>query len=661
MQMAVKNHSLLKVERLVERTLPATFGVPWPDSTHLTLSFAPDGAPIAGHTSNLFATLDAQMPRAVWQNHMLRAVQTWAAVTNISVGVVPDSGLAFGAPGLGQGDPRFGDIRIGGQLMDEQVLSISVPHDPFISGTWSGDVLVNSAFNFTTTQTDLYSIMLHEFGHVFGLEHSTDPNSVMFSHGAQAHSGLTASDVTDIRGLYGVRRPDINEGSNGNDTRDRATQVRFDEDYYPGIAFGDLTTSQDVDWFRIDTPDDYSGPMSVRVLTAGISLLSPRISLTDEDGNVISTAQSANPMGTFVNLTLPNVEEDGRYFLRVERATNDNFGVGRFGLAVTFDDILKVRPSSIDAVLRGPYDTLSPSEVEKLFRPGYQQLNPDNGEDDTPNGAVRLESSHGGETITHFSTIASIGNANDVDYYRFEIDFGETQANVATATVSGLLNSTSPAMLSLFGDDLTPVPTTILANGNGTFTIQATGLSEQDYYLRVARNPAVPAPANYNLSIDIGGRAASLQTFGSGTLSSSRSSSAQQTLYVGKPQLFQFLLRATGTGTAVGSPIQATISNEFGVTVMTLTGRVGDTVSGPSVLLAPGPYTVRYWFKLPSGAPPISFDLVGQSISDPLGPVRQDTTLDPRYVNPKNPNQFLYPNGIATLNPFVWTNILFGI
>lgn len=655
----MKRKSWLRLERLDERTLPATFGVPWSDPMHLTLSFAPDRTAIAGHGSNLFKTLDAQMPRAVWQGQVFRALQTWASAANISVGVVPDAGLPFGAPGLRQGDARVGDIRIGGQPMDPLALAISVPHDPFLSGTWSGDVLINSEYNYTTTQADLYSIMLHELGHVFGLEHSEDPNSVMFSHAAQMHSGLAPSDIAAIRALYGVRRPDINEGSNGNNVPDRATRIAFDDGEFPGIAFGDLTTLQDVDYYRIDTPDMYSGPMTVRVRSAGLSVLAPRMTLTDRNGNLIASGLAVDPAGNTVTVTVPSVTPDGRYYLRVERATSDAFAIGRFGVAVTFDDLLTVSQSSINAALLGPYDSLSPSELAKLFRPGQQYLNPDDGVNDTPFGAFVLEPSHGGDAITHFRTLASLETPQDVDYYRFTVDFNETQANVLTASVSGLIGSSVPARLELFSENLAPVPVTILANGNGTYTIQSSALAEQDYYLRVSRNTLGSASSNYSMTIDLGGRTASMQTFASGTLSPKRSS-AQHTLYIGKTQLFQFLLTASGSGAAVGTPVNMTIANEFGVVVASLSGRVGETVSGPAVLLAPGPYTVRYSAKLSPGAGSVNFSLRGLNISDPIGPVRQDLTLDPRYVDPKNPNQFLYPNGLATLDAFIWTTIIYG-
>src|SRR6516165_1749164 len=120
----------LDMELLESRAVPATFGVPWADPSRLTLSFAPDGTTIAGHTSSVFRTLNAQQPSAAWQHEILQAFQTWAVQANINIGLVTDGGQAFGTSGPPQHDPRFGDIRVGAQAMAPDQLSISVPNDP---------------------------------------------------------------------------------------------------------------------------------------------------------------------------------------------------------------------------------------------------------------------------------------------------------------------------------------------------------------------------------------------------------------------------------------------------------------------------------------------------------------------------------------------------
>src|SRR5581483_4201946 len=106
-----------RVEPLEPRNLLTTFGVPWADARHLTISFVPDGTQVNGQKSNLFATLNAQSDAAVWQAAILKAFQTWGVNANVNVGVVPDDGEPLGTPGKTEGDPRFGDIRIAARPM----------------------------------------------------------------------------------------------------------------------------------------------------------------------------------------------------------------------------------------------------------------------------------------------------------------------------------------------------------------------------------------------------------------------------------------------------------------------------------------------------------------------------------------------------------------
>ena len=53
------------VEELESREVPAAF--PWPDGSHLTLSFAPDGTSIAGQPSNFFQTANQKGSAAAWE------------------------------------------------------------------------------------------------------------------------------------------------------------------------------------------------------------------------------------------------------------------------------------------------------------------------------------------------------------------------------------------------------------------------------------------------------------------------------------------------------------------------------------------------------------------------------------------------------------------
>src|SRR5262249_29128267 len=163
-----------------------------------TLSFAPDGTQIAGHASSLFQSLNAKQPPDVWQCEVLQAFQTWAVQANINIGLVSDGGQAFGISGPAQHDPRFGDIRVGAQAMSAESLAVSVPNDPTLSSTWGGDVLLNSFEKFDSGGVDLYSVMLHEAGHVFGLPDSPAHNPPLYSQYSNAQQ-LTADDIAALQ------------------------------------------------------------------------------------------------------------------------------------------------------------------------------------------------------------------------------------------------------------------------------------------------------------------------------------------------------------------------------------------------------------------------------------------------------------------------------
>src|SRR5437773_1185166 len=113
----------LTLERLEDRDLLATFGVPWPNAQHLTLSAVPDGTSVDGYQSNLFQSLNSQNSTHTWGAEILRAFQTWAVQANINIGVRADDGLAIGASGAIENAVDFGDMRLAAHSMPSDVLA----------------------------------------------------------------------------------------------------------------------------------------------------------------------------------------------------------------------------------------------------------------------------------------------------------------------------------------------------------------------------------------------------------------------------------------------------------------------------------------------------------------------------------------------------------
>jgi hypothetical protein len=637
----------LTVELLEDRFVPTVFGIPWSNPEHLTLSFVPDGTLIAGQASTLFQTLDAEMPRAVWEGAILRAVQAWVVNANISVGVVADDGEPLGTPGLSQGDPRFGDIRIGARPLSTGSLSFAMPHDPFLSGTWAGDVVLNSGVDFSTPAADLTSVMLHELGHAFGLSDNNDPTSVLYGGSGSLQGQLSTGDVANIEALYGVPAPDATEGSAGN-TFTTAARLRSESDdapigTQPMVGYGAITTTSDVDMFSWKGITGYTGSMTIRLQTLGLSLLEPILTVFDASGNVLGQTQSTLLGGDDLTLTIQNAVPGNRYFARVQGATSDLFGIGRYGLGVTFDSLNTRTPTQINTMLTGS---------------GMQHSESDLPIHNLATSALPLTTTHGYAANEHYEITDSLGDTS-ADYYTLQAPAGAS-APVLTVTLNALSTNGITAQVTLLDSAGNVVNTDVLVNDGYTITVQTTDLTPgANYMLRVTRTPTHSqgeseneSGGNFLLIADFQQPTTLMQTFASGTLATA---TAQQTfaLYVAQDQLFHFALSATGPA---GSSVQMTITDANGAVVYTLTAPAGATETIDRFVLAPGAYTVQFSIVTAAGSVsgPVAYQLRGSSLSDPIGPALNDPRLKPGYTVPGDPTTFLYPGDILSFFPFFW-------
>lgn len=639
----------LATEFLEDRATPAQFGVPWIDPAHLTVSFAPDGTAALNEHSSLFESLDSQMPRSEWQTVLLHAFETWSEVANVNFGLTDDDGVAFGSPGLPQGDQRIGDIRIGSLPMSD-VLAEAIPPDPTIVDSLAGDIFLNSHSGFDPVS--LYSVALHEIGHALGLDASDDPASVMHEP-YDIHTSLSVSDIAEIRKLYGTRSPDANEGRTGNENIKNATRIKFNSDFdgsAPLVIFGDVTTRSDADFFYVPVLDTYTGPMTIRLQTKGISLLAPRLSVFDGKGTQIGSVSASGTHGDTVELTLPNVKPTDKYYLKVEAGAGTSFAVGRYGLAVSFDDRVIVDETRLEAVMKGPYDGLSPRDIADLMlKPESAKFNDDVKSNDTFGTATPLSSAAGFSQNSHYRITASKGDSSDIDHYEFKspsTSNGETV--VLTATVRAVDPNGAAQRITLYDSHQTLIPASILANGNGTFTIQATGLAaNDDYYVRIGDGEV----GNYMLDLAFNQRATQLTTFAEGVIPADKDLST--TLYLAETQVFGFALTATGPA---GVRVRFSIYDLLGNEVFSMNGLTGDTLSSVTGFLAPGEY--RAQLSVLGGSVPVNFHLTGSSVTDPIGPQLSNSATAPLYQDPWNPEYYLYPSGTLAFDPYLfvyWT------
>jgi hypothetical protein len=649
------------MEFLEDRAVPADFGVPWAEPSRLTLSFAPDGTAIAGQSSSLFQTLNSQQSTTTWEREILQAFQTWAVEANINIGVVSDGGEAFGTSGPAQHDPQFGDIRVGAESLSSNALSISVPNDPTLSSTWGGDVLINSNDNFGSGGFDLDSVMLHEAGHVFGLGDSTDSASPLYGQ-YQDNQQLTSVDIADLQALYGSRSLDPHEGSTGNDTINTATQIQPPGGYSgttPLVVYGDVGSNKDVDIYSIRPVSNCNGPITFQLQSAGISLLTTKLTIMDSKGNVLGDAQAASDFGDTVTVHLNQSSSNQTYYIAVQGATQDVFGIGSYGLAVTFDATNTISSSALESVLTGPYQNLSPGDINAIFLNPNGVLFNQNGGGGGGNGGIsttELAPLPGYAQNTHYQTIASLASTSQVNAYQIASPHTSNgQSLVLTATVWAVAPNGVAPHITILDNGQQVVNAEILANGDGVFTIQASGLNfGGNVELEVSADGSTAGVGNYALDATFGSAAADLSTFATGNVSASI---PQQTydFYVAQSQLFQFLLSASSIGAPAGSSVEMTIKDQNGNVIDTLTANAGDTVSSNAILLTPGSYTLSFTVLGPPGGsvPELLYSLTGESISDPIGAVVNDPISQPVFTSPTTPGGFLYPNGVTTTNSFL--------
>jgi len=660
----------LRIEHLEDRAIPAVFGNPWPNAEHLTLSFVPDGTDVGGTQSELFRTLDTQMPTATWQQEITRAFQTWAQQTNLNFSVVSDNGKPLGEPGPIQGSAWFGDIRISARPLSDNVLAVSNPFDMFNS--WAGEIIINSNKLFgqgnTRGRYDLFTVALQEAGHVLGLDNSPDTASVMYTHYTTARSALSATDIATVQQLYGVRSADRFDQTGANNTLATADRLSFvtDTDRLDGtdgtwggtpfVAQGDLTTRADVDYYSVEVPDGSSG-FTVSLLTEGISLLRAKVSVYDLYGNLVTSGVAPSGQGKPFELFVSGAKTGDLYRVKVEAATTGAFGVGSYRLAIGNEATEAVVPPVIA---------------------GYQ--NPDGHTNDTLKTATHLGMARAG-TDLRWDAIAlgSIYNANqtDVDFYKIMTKRDTPKVMVVAVWASEV--GTLDPRIQVFDSDMNPVAAEVLSSNGSYVILQVTGVAaDKSYFIQVgAKDPnSTSKEGNYTLAVDFRDMRITPTTFATGTLEGSNTE-AFTTFEVNRSQSVYFELAGTGSADVA---VRMTVYDSDNQAVLTLVAKGGEVV-GQDVLLAPGTYTVGFVAAYPDGGSLPAFQFRGRYLlsSDPIGPELIDTTAaapttptatpttsttttatsspSPTYVPYLAPSTvYTSPVGVSTTDPIVWTS-----
>ena len=577
----------LHVEALESRDVPATFGTPWPDGGHVTLSFAPNGTTIGGSPSDFLAALGPDARLAV-----LKAFQQWVAHANVNVGLVSDSGAAFGTGGAVQGDPRFGDVRVGGRALAGDVLAVTAPYNLYDS--YSGDVVVNTAAGFGAGGYDLYTALLQESGHALGVGNSSDLASVMYEYYRGVRATLSPGDIASIQSLYGARQADKYEGTTGNGTLATATR-------YLSTLTADLTTARDVDTYKF-IAGLLSNSVTINLRAAGFSLLTAKVELLDASGRVLASKAATDSLANDITLSLGGLRAGQTYFVRVSAAPGSAFAVGSYELEVKQSSLVSQVVDLLGNVLTetGLNDTLltATALLSKTLSVGPQ---------------------------TEYSAKGGFGSARDVDYYRLTVPPSASGAPVnLLVTLWGENGRALDAWLEVTDATGRKLAAEVISADGNTTTIQVRGLSAGGTYFVKALSDTQKTGA-YTFTADLRAETTTIPQVAAGTLSGA-TPPASTTFTLAQTGQVHLVLNATG----ISGSAEAVVTNAAGAVVARFSANANRGHS-LDVFLAAGRYTITV--RSVSGAA-LGFRLGLAIVTDPVGARVTDPTGTPVSTAP---------------------------
>ncbi len=635
-----------------------------------SLSFPTDGTQIGFRQNELNSSFDARFAGLDWKSEILEAFQTWAREADINVGMVDDDGSPAGVYGPTRGDERFGDIRIFGVALDNATWAEAVSEQARTAGTWAGDIVFNTNAPWSNID-DLKTAALHEAGHIFGLEHSSDPASPMYRHGPSGNATLTANDVALLRSLHGTRPPDPTEGNNGNDTIASAAEIEgSDEDLsnlegFSGsqvwVQFANLMDAQDVDVFEVEVDPAFSGRLAIEVATRGISLALLEFDVLDRDGQVLGTGALADPSGGSDRVEVNVGLGTERVFVRVRPGADAFWTIGDYAVLVGAPQRLTDEAAQIGDYIRLAHRWYYDSErAEDGFSYHLADLGldgthrDDRHSDDDAVNATTLVPAVDTPQRRAFTTIGSLSDLSDVDYLKFKTPATVAAgAQILVAVEALQLGGVIPEVV-ITQTDGTPVDSRIVLQGYGTMQVIVPAFGLDTDYLVQLRAPHVADQfrvGDFSVLIDIAGAVPLPELFVSGTLAID-SPSLESTLYVARTQIFAFNLSSSAMGTTAGNTqVLMRLYDVEGNMVKSINAPVGELRSVPGVLLEPGEYYFQVTAVSDAGTmPEIQFEVGGTRPSRPIGPLVESTDALPIY-DCGIQGDFCYPDGVQKTEP----------
>jgi hypothetical protein len=344
--------------------------------------------------------------------------------------------------------------------------------------------------------------------------------------------------------------------------------------------------------------------------------LTAKVTVFDSTGKAVASAKATDPRTGDLVMNLSGVKPLSTYYVAVEAARTDEFGVGGYALGIRqmplVNSLLGGLTGATSAATASAFDVLADNDLHTndsfltatLLPPLASQ------------SASRFDAGYRG----------SVSDSWDRDLYRVTAPAGSpvlTAMAWGTPT-RGLLtgNQHLDPHVAVYNSLGQPVAARVLVNDSYSFTVQVPNATPgATYFVEVKAGSGGTAVGNYFLGVDFGTTVSALPTLSRGTLAAGATSAAD-VFDVNRAALFHFVL-------AAGAPVTMRIYDQTGAAVFTLQSAGGDPVSR-NVYLKAGRYTVKFT----AGTTSATYALRGTRVSDPVGPQPSDPTEDPSGPSP---------------------------
>jgi Matrixin/Bacterial Ig-like domain len=408
----------------------------WPSPQLITISFMPDGTNLGGgETSNLQSTFNGKSSLGNWENVILQAAQTWAQETNINFAVVPDDGAAAGSGADEEGNPGFGDIRIGGYNFGSSTLALTYQPPSANNFSIAGNMTFNTGQSFNVGSTyDLFTVAMHEFGHALGLNESSVSNAVEYGTYTGKKTGLASDDIEGIQSIYSANGPRTADAynTNGSSNRTLSTAASISSlintssltALVPNL---DISTAGQLEYFSFTAPSGTGSTLELDVQSSGLSLLSPKVTVYGSNGStVLASANGEGEYGTTLTVNVSSVTAGEKFTVEVQGADTTQMGTGNYALGLNFTGAAPpMKASPIVAEPAGTPEHAGDGQADGSSWIGYgigspviAGITPDNG----------VSSSDGITNSPYISLFGSAPSSDVITVYENGSEIGQTIA-----------------------------------------------------------------------------------------------------------------------------------------------------------------------------------------------------------------------------------------